>query len=507
MDMVRVFFEKTKEDTSKYFVDRLIWKEEKYRSLQGKYPVISLTLKDCVGLNFKSALSMLCKTIAKEFKRHFEEVRAHIQDPDLLDQFLKYKSGQITYAELVDSLFFLSFILKTVYKQKVILLIDEYDAPVQSGYKNHFYDEIIVLMRGMLSSVMKTNENLQFGLLTGVLRISEESLISGFNNVKVYSVLDQKFSQYFGFTQQEVDAIAGYYGITDKLPEIKEWYDGYQFGKTTIYNPWSILNYVGDGDGPKPYWVSTANNDIIGELFSRATADEINDLEKLYREKSVFTTIDTNVTYKFIEESEVSLLSFLLVTGYLTSTEKVNELGQREVRIPNKEIKGIFQKEIFSGILHTRIDTISFIKAFIEGNPEGIKRRLCEVLTNTVSYFDTHENFYHGLVLGMLVSASDFFSVQSNKEEGYGRFDIRLIPHSKNRKAIIIELKAVDPKRKTDLMEIAKKAIEQIDEKMYHASLKEKCRGIIKVGIAFSKKKVEVLVQGDEKENEEDFEM
>lgn len=193
MNMVKTFFEKTKEDNSTYFVDKLIWKEEKYRSHQGKYPVISLTLKDCVGLNFKSALSMLCRTIAKEFKRHFEEVREHIQDPDLLNQFLKYKRGQVTYAELVDSLFFLSFILRTVYKQKVIVLIDEYDAPVQSGYKNHFYDEIIVLMRGMLSSVMKTNENLQFGLLTGVLRVSEESLISGFNNVKVYSVLDQSF--------------------------------------------------------------------------------------------------------------------------------------------------------------------------------------------------------------------------------------------------------------------------------------------------------------------------
>lgn len=508
LNMVQSFFEKTRIDNSKFFVDKLIWKEEMYRNLQGKYPVIFLTFKDCVGLDFNGAFSLLSITIATEFRRHYEFVKNNLHDEDLLKAYVKFKNGGFSIGELKDSLHFLSSILKIIYGEKAIVLIDEYDAPIQAGYRNNYYNQIIDLMRGILSSTLKTNDgNLLFALLTGVLRVSKESLFSGLNNIKVYSVLEEKYSSYFGFTQKEVENLAKYYHIEKKIPEIKEWYDGYEFGKTIIYNPWSVMNYIGNNNLPKPYWVDTGNNTIIGKLISKCTPKEIDDLYKLYKGESVFTEVDTEVTYKSIDNNEASLLSFLLVAGYLTATDKANESGQREVRIPNKEIKGIFQKEIFSGVLHTNYNLKSFLQSLLDGDEKGIKDILSAVLTDTVSYFDTRENFYHGLILGMLVTANGFFEVRSNKEEGYGRFDIQLIPKNNNKKAIVIELKAQDPQSQSDLKSGAKLAIKQINDKKYYANLQKKFKGIIKIGIAFSKKNVEVAVEGEKDEKENEFEL
>lgn len=498
LSMVKTFFEKTKEDNSKFFKDKLIWKEgENYRNLQGQYPVIFVTLKDCNGLSFKNAFSLLKKIIGREFERHFEVVRANPKNQDQLDQYIRFMHGDITVDDLKESFLFLSSVLRRTYGNKVIILIDEYDSPIQSGYKNSYYDKIIDLMRGFLSSCLKTNDdNLLFALMTGVLRVSKESLFSGLNNIRVFSVLENQYSSFFGFTQQEVDAIAKYYNVESKITELKLWYDGYQFGRNIIYNPWSVMNYIAQGCVPKPYWVDTANNSIIGRLISQADAEEIKDLHKLYEGESIFVEIDTEVTYKMIEDNEASLVSFLLVTGYLTATQKVDEAGLCEVRIPNKEIKGIYQKEIFSGVLHTNYSVKSFLRSLLDGDKGKIKTILDEVLNRSVSYFDTHENFYHGLVLGMLVTADDFYEVHSNKESGYGRFDMELVPYDKKRKAIIIELKAKRQGDKKSLSSLAKNALAQITRKKYDSTLRNKeIHGLIKIGIAFSKKNFEVAVE------------
>lgn len=499
LSMVKTFFEKTKEDNSKFFKDKLIWKEgENYRNLQGQYPVIFVTLKDCNGLSFKNAFSLLKKIIGREFERHFEVVRAsRSKNQKQLDQYIRFMNGDITVDDLKESFLFLSSVLRRTYGNKVIILIDEYDSPIQSGYKNSYYDEIIDLMRGFLSSCLKTNDdNLLFALMTGVLRVSKESLFSGLNNIRVFSVLEDQYSSFFGFTQQEVDGIAKYYNVESKRAELKLWYDGYQFGRNILYNPWSVMNYIAQGCVPKPYWVDTANNSILGRLISQADAEEIKDLRKLYEGESIFVEIDTEVTYKMIEDNEASLVSFLLVTGYLTATQKVDEAGLSEVRIPNKEIKGIYQKEIFSGVLHTNYSVKSFLRSLLDGDKGKIKTILDEVLNRSVSYFDTHENFYHGFVLGMLVTADDFYEVHSNKESGYGRFDMELVPYDKKRKAIIIELKAKRQGDKKSLSSLAKNALAQITRKRYDSTLRNKeIHGLIKIGIAFSKKNVEVAVE------------
>lgn len=494
LSMLCAFFERTDKDTSYLFKDKKIWKAgEKYRSYQGKFPVINLTLKTIEDKDYQSALKRLSSIINLEFFRHKEVMKNRNFFEDYKEKYIHYLKDDLSEAELAISLKLLCDILSDTYKTKVIVLIDEYDTPIHAGYQNKYYDEIINFMRGFLSNVLKSNHNLLFGILMGILRVAKESLFSGLNNLNVYSVLNNEFSSHFGFTKNEVNELLDYYGLKEKSKEMDEWYDGYRFGDTQIFNPWSIMKYLKEKGDPKPYWVDTGGNEDIGLLLSKASSKEIKDLHSLYLNEDVYTKINTEVRYLNILNDETLLLSFLLVSGYLTTTGERNESKEYKVKIPNKEIFGVYHQEILSGLLKYKGSTSSITEAFLEGNIEEIKKQLATILKK-VSSFDTHENFYHGLVIGLLALSENNFFLASNKEQGYGRFDICLTPKDPKRKAIIIELKSQDKRTKEKLKTLAIQGLNQIEQKEYFQGLNpSRCSSVLEYGIAFSKKEVEIV--------------
>lgn len=368
LSMLRSFFEKTKEDTSYLFKDKKIWNAgEKYRKSQGKFPVIALSLKGVEGKGYKSTLAQLSTAINSEFFRHKDVLKEQSFYEDYEEKFRHFSKDVLTEDELMSSLKFLCDVLSDTYKSQVIVLIDEYDSPIQSGFQNGYYDEIVNFMRVFFSNVLKSNDNVLFGILTGILRVSKESLFSGLNNLNVFSIIDSRFSSYFGFTKEEVSQVLDYYGLKEKSKVIDEWYDGYLFGDSHLYNPWSIMKYITDKGEPMPYWVDTGGYEEIGLLLSKASSKEIKNLYSLYLNQDVYTDINTQVTYLNILNDETSLLSFLLVAGYLTITGERNEAKAYKVRIPNKEIHSIYRKEILSGILKYKGSVTGITQAFLEG--------------------------------------------------------------------------------------------------------------------------------------------
>ena len=348
MNMLRTFFEKTEEDTSKYFKDKKIWQQgEEYTSHQGKYPVIFLSFKDAKQNTWEEMYAEICETIRDEFFRHLE-----LKDsPKVKNKayFQKIIAGEGSKVDFSKSILRLSQMLAEHYGEKVILIIDEYDTPIQSGYVYNFYDDVINFMRNLLSAGLKDNSNLTFGFLTGILRVAKESIFSGLNNIRVYSVLDRRFSTYFGFTSDEVAAMAAYYDAEAKLPEIKDWYDGYKFGHTEIYNPWSVLNYFSNDYVAIPYWVQTSGNLVIYELLGYLNKETFQKLDELVSEKAVTSIVETNLVYPDIKLRPENIFSFLLMTGYLKAVKTtITPFGDREceLRIPNKELKNVYYKEI-----------------------------------------------------------------------------------------------------------------------------------------------------------------
>lgn len=348
MNMLRTFFEKTEEDTSKYFIDKKIWQQgEEYTSHQGKYPVIFLSFKDAKQNTWEEMYAEICETIRDEFFRHLE-----LKDSSKVKNkayFQKIIDGDGTKTDFSKSILRLSQMLTEHYGEKVILIIDEYDTPIQSGYVHNFYDDVINFMRNLLSAALKDNSSLAFGFLTGILRVAKESIFSGLNNIRVYSVLERRFSTYFGFTHDEVAAMAAYYGAEEKLPEIKEWYDGYKFGLTEIYNPWSVLNYFSNDYAAIPYWVQTSGNLVVYELLGYLNKETFQKLNELVSDKAVTSLVETNLVYPDIKARSENIFAFLLMTGYLKAVKTtITPFGDRECElcIPNKELKNVYYKEI-----------------------------------------------------------------------------------------------------------------------------------------------------------------
>lgn len=368
MDMLRTFFEKTDEDTSRYFTDKKIWAQgEEYTCHQGKYPVIFLSFKDAKQNTWEEMYAEIQETIKDEFYRHYE-----LMDSDKVKDKAYFQSilnGKASKAELGKSILRLSEMLRQHYGQKVVLLIDEYDTTIQSGHAYNFYDDVINFMRNMLSAGLKDNNNIAFGILTGILRVAKESIFSGLNNIRVYSVLDKKYSSYFGFTNAEVEDMARYYEKEDKLPEIKDWYDGYIFGETEIFNPWSVLNYFANDCLAMPYWVQTSENFVVYNLLNYLNTEIFQKLNELVSGKIVTSIVETNVVYPEIKNRAENIFAFLLMTGYLKAVRTtLTPFGDREceLSIPNKELTNVYYKEIIAHLSDNMSMNIAFYKKTVE---------------------------------------------------------------------------------------------------------------------------------------------
>ena len=499
MDMLRVFFELSNEDTSKYFVGTKIWKcGKKYREHQGKYPVIFLTFKDVKYQTWEETMNALKIVFAKEVKRHI--VLLSSDKLDIFDkrQLNKILNKEMDEVDLSNVLLDLSEMLYKHYEIAPILIVDEYDVPIQQGYMQDYYEKVILFMRNLFSSALKDNKFISFGFLTGILRVSKESIFSGLNNLHVHSVLDHKYSQYFGFEAEEIKTMSYYYDVPEKYNEICEWYNGYRFGKTDIFNPWSVLNYFYRDCSPQAYWQATGSNDIIRDIIHTANQEIYEKLIMLMNGKSVYTYIDTSVIYPNIKNNPSTIFSFLLVAGYLKVSNTSNDINEIcEVTLPNKEIIYVYQKEILQELQYMISQSlgIEIQNAIINKDILSLKKSIQKLLINCVSAFDTaQETFYHGLMLGLCVLLKGYF-VTSNKESGNGRYDIQLKPIVPYLPGVIIELKS-EKCSSDQLKKHAQKALDQINIKQYDVEMrKEGIQKIYKYGVAFSGKYVEIEIE------------
>ena len=502
MDMLRVFFEISDEDTSKYFVDKAIWKcGPQYREHQGKYPVIFLTFKDVKFDSWEDTFSKIVELVQDEFGRHSVLKNSDKIEKYEKDYFEKVLSGQVSEVELSASLQKLSKMLAAHYGKAPIIIIDEYDTPIQEGYSKAFYDEIIGFMRNFFSGAFKDNRYLSYGFLTGILRIAQESIFSGLNNLTVNSVMDDEYDGFFGFTDTEVKEMLKTYGFSDKEEELKEWYDGYLFGNKEIYNPWSVINYLSKGCLPQAYWVNTGKNEVLEDVLKVATSDITEKLNALILGEKVIARIDQNVVYRSLTEDPGNIYSLLLVAGYLKTLSKELQGDGTwlcEVSIPNREIATVYKSEILSHLIQIGVVTRgtankiaeSLYKLDITKLQEGID----EYMQKTISFYDAGaEGFYHGLTLGLVALMDNQYKIRSNRESGDGRYDISMFPRKKKLPGIIMELKWDKDLDDKALDLLSSDALDQIQEKRYDAEMKEEgITDIVKIGVAFSGKKVKI---------------
>lgn len=407
-------------------------------------------------------------------------------------------SGNVDEVELSGALLNLSAMLHKHHGTAPVIIIDEYDIPIQQGHMKNYYDKVILFMRNLFSGGLKDNKHLSYGFLTGILRVAKESIFSGLNNLTIRSVLDNKYSSYFGFTSDEVKEMAEYYGVPNKYDEICEWYDGYRFGKTEIFNPWSVINYFNNECEPRAFWQSTGSNDIIGEIISEADKEIYEKLTSLVNGETFTTYIDTGVIYPQIKNNPLTIYSFLLVAGYLKAlktTPSFNGDFMCEVALPNREISLVYHKEILQQLnnIIPQPTAISIQEAIFSGDKQKLQKLIQTLLTQSVSLFDTAgENFYHGFMLGLCALLGDSF-VSSNRESGDGRYDIQLKPRRKNLPGILIELKAEKNCTEEQLKTLSQTALQQIIDKKYDTELiAAGIETIYKYGVAFSGKNVEI---------------
>ncbi len=502
MDMIRTFFEKTDEDTSKYFRDKKIWScGQKYRDYQGKYPVIFITFKDVKFNTWDETFSALKALFSAEASRHMELASSDKISEYDKKYFDKLLSADVTAVELSAALGNLSRMLCEYYGIETIIIIDEYDTPIQQGYSKGYYEDVILFMRNLFSGGLKDNRNLKFGFLTGILRVAKESIFSGLNNLTINSILDNKYSEYFGFTSDEVKEMAAYYNVSDKFNEICEWYDGYRFGKSDIFNPWSVINYFNNECEPRAFWQSTGSNDIISEVIGEADADIYERLTSLVNGNSFTTYIDTGVIYPQIKNNPSTVYSFLLVAGYLKAIKTSTAISgdfMCEVALPNKEISFVYNKEILRKLdnIIPQSTAISIQEAIYSGDGARLQTLIQTLLTQSVSCYDTAgENFYHGFMLGLCALLGGSY-ITSNRESGDGRYDIQLMPKNNRLPGIIIELKAEKNCSTDELKKLSKTALEQIEKRRYDTEMTAKgVKTIYKYGVAFSGKAVEVTIK------------
>ena len=449
---------------------------------------------------WEETFSAVRDIFAKETQRH-EELRTSDRCDEYDERkYARLAEGNVTEVELSSALADLSAMLHKHHGTAPVIIIDEYDTPIQQGYMKGYYEEITLFMRNLFSGGFKDNKHLAFGFLTGILRVAKESIFSGMNNLSINSVLDHKYSAYFGFTPDEVREMAAYYGASDKYDEICEWYDGYRFGKTEIFNPWSVVNYFSNECEPRAFWVSTGSNDVIGEVLAEADEEIYHRLASLVNGETITTYINTGVIYPQIKKNPSTIYSFLLVTGYLKAvktTLSFNGDFMCEISLPNREIALVYHKEILQKFeaMIPQSTAIAVQEAIFSGDNRKLKTQIQTLLMESVSSFDTAgENFYHGFMLGLCALLGGFF-VTSNRESGEGRYDIQLKPVKKGLPGIIIELKAEKNGTEESLKQLSETALKQIQEKQYDTELRAAGVEVIyKYGVAFCGKRVEVAV-------------
>lgn len=489
MDMLRVFFEKTNEDTSVYFKDKQIWQcGDYYTKHQGRYPVIFLTFKDVKSMTWEETFQKIRRLISLEFIRHNELETSSVLTAYEKEQYhlLAGDSGDEVDCQM--GLQLLSLLLHKHYGRECIIIIDEYDTPIQQGHTCNFYPEIVNFMRNFFSGGLKDNPHLAFGFLTGILRVAKESIFSGMNNLKTYSILDDGYSSYFGFTEKEVKDMLRYYGKDDKYNELSEWYDGYRFGNTEIFNPWSVINYISDNCFPKAFWQSTGSNEIIGEIIQTATPEITKDLYKLLCGEKIAAYIDTGVIYPEVQNNPYSIYSFLLVAGYLKVANIYPQSDGNfmcDVAIPNKEITFVYEKEVLNRTNQNSL-AISISQAIFSKDTQKLQALLEDFMVKSISSIDgANEGFYHGMMLGLCAILGNRYKIRSNRESGLGRFDIQLMPLTKGMPGFIFEFKHTKDEH-TDLSALADSSLQQIEAKKYDTELRDNgVNSIISIGIAF----------------------
>lgn len=478
---------------------RIMSAGKEYVDQMGKYPVINLTLKSAKQNTFESAYYKIKEEIAREFKRHdvlLESEKLSEEDKQIFRRIMN-RTG--VFDEYSGALRFLSECLYTVMNRSVIILIDEYDVPLENAYFCGFYDEMVMFIRSLFESALKTNELLKFAVITGCLRISKESIFTGLNHLNIISVLDRRYSEHFGFTEQEVLQAMTYYGVQGRFGDMKKWYDGYMFGDTEVYNPWSVIKFLYDLDAsidafPRPYWINTSSNEIMKDMVMRADREMKGQLEALLDGKTLDVPIHEEITYGDMYDNGENLWNFLYFTGYLTKKEEYFKESAifLKVRIPNAEVKTIYQNTILNWFRENirKKDFRDLYQAMENKDSGKMSEILNEQLISTISFYDSAENFYHGFLAGIL-SQSERYLVKSNRETGNGRSDLMLRSPSLRGKAFIIEVKVSD--RIDDLEKDAEAAVQQIHDRGYAEELRtEGYRNIICYGISFYQKDCEV---------------
>lgn len=489
MDMLRVFFEKTSDNTSIYFKDKYIWQcGDYYTKHQGQYPVIFLSFKDVKCSSWQETFQKISKLISLEFMRHDELESSFVLSSYEKEQYHRFASENINEVDCQMGLQLLSLLLHKHYNKECVIIVDEYDTPIQQGHLCDFYNEIVDFMRNFFSGGLKDNPHLAFGFLTGILK---ESIFSGMNNLKTNSILDNSYSSYFGFTNEEVKDMLAYYEYEDKYQEILEWYDGYRFGNTEIFNPWSVINYISDQCFPKAFWQSTGSNDIIGEIIGTATPEITENLYKLFCGNTITTYVDTSVIYPEVQNNPYSIYSFLLVAGYLkvAAIYPQNDGNYMcDVAIPNKEILYVYEKEVLNRTNQNNV-SISIHQAIFSKDTRKLQSLLEDFMLKSISTMDVaNEAFYHGMMLGLCAVLGSQYKVRSNRESGLGRFDIELLPMVQGIPGFIFEFKHTKDIN-ADLDSLANSALKQIEDMKYDTELNDfGVEDIVKIGIAFRQK-------------------
>ena len=503
MSMLQRFFEATEKSNAYLFDGLKIAAYPEYMAYQGQYPVISISLKSMKRASYQEAYFEYVKLLSDEFERHETILQSDaVSEEDKLE-FQKIKKRIAEPKEYNSAVKLLSKCLQKVNQKNVIILIDEYDVPLENAYHEGFYDDMTNLIRSCFESALKTNPSLEFAVLTDCLRVSRESIFTGLNNLKTYSITKNKFSQYFGFTQEEMQEILQTFSLEQYAETIAKWYDGYRFGLTEIYNPWSVLNCIdsylqNDMVACEPYWSNTSSNRIVKRLIEESNERTKSMVEELINGTPIHTQIFEDVTYGTIDVNQDYIWSFLLFTGYLKiiSCETVGDETYYDMVIPNVEIKSIYKNTIRSWFIdHINRDSrTDILESVIHADAEKLEDLLCTWLTNTISCFDEQENYYHGFVTG-LVSGFNGYMVISNRESGNGRFDLVVKQRSRWHHAAILEFKVVE--KYNQMTKACEDALKQIEEKDYEASLRdEQYENIAKLGICFCQKRCRVKSGG-----------